>query len=277
MSKSWIGVGTVDLVHDEDVEFARRSGAAGVPCELVVVSGATHDLDRMFPRADLVEDFRQQQADALRRRASWPTDEEEPMTDIDWDAGEWTNEPARAEVRSDGLHVTAREGSDAWRITSYGFVHDTEHALLVPLGRESAVEVTFHLALSAQFDQAGVFLRVDDSTWIKTGVEWSDGEESLGAVVTRGVSDWSLSPVSGWDGRLVTLRTSRSGDAVTVRARVDDEPWRLVRVAPLDPDASVLAGPFCCAPSRSGLTVHFTSWRSSAPDPSLHPDAPTLS
>lgn len=195
------------------------------------------------------------------------------MTDIAWNTGTWTTPPAHEEIRDDGLYVTARKESDAWRITSYGFIHDTEHALLVPFDQDTAVEVSFHLDFSAQFDQAGVFIRVDDTTWIKSGIEWSDGEESLGAVVTRGVSDWSLAPVPGWSGRLVTVRASRSGDAITVRARVDDEPWRLVRVAPLDPDAVVMAGPFCCAPSRDDLTVRFTSWRTAAADASLHPES----
>lgn len=195
------------------------------------------------------------------------------MADVAWNTGTWTTPPVHREVKEDGLHVTAREGSDAWHTTSYGFIHDTEHALLGPFAQDSAVEVSFRLDFSAQFDQAGVFIRSDEATWIKAGIEWSDGQESLGAVVTRGLSDWSLSPVPGWDGRLVTIRASRSGDAVTIRARVDDEPWRLVRVAPLDPDALVAAGPFCCAPTRSGLTVHFTGWRTTAPDTSLHPEA----
>jgi regulation of enolase protein 1 (concanavalin A-like superfamily) len=194
------------------------------------------------------------------------------MTDIDWNSGTWTTAPARVEIGDDGMRVTAVEGSDAWRITSYGFIHDTEHALLVPFEQNSAMEVAFHLDFEAQFDQAGIFVKVDDTTWIKTGVERSDGEDSLGAVVTRGMSDWSLSPVPGWHGRLVTIRASRSGDALTIRARVDNEAWRLVRVAPLDPDAAVTAGPMCCAPSRADLTVHFTSWRVVEADESLHPE-----
>ena len=193
-------------------------------------------------------------------------------TTIPWNRGTWTNEPAGVTADATGLHVTAREGSDAWRLTSYGFVHASEHALLAGLEPETAVEVQFRLDFVDQFDQAGVFVTIDDETWIKAGVELSDGEESLGAVVTRGTSDWSLSPVPGWTGRLVTVRGSRSGNALTVRARVDDEPWRLVRVAPLDPDATVAAGPFCCAPSRAGLTVTFTSWRSTPADAGLHPD-----
>ncbi|RFA13254.1 hypothetical protein B7R21_08540 [Subtercola boreus] len=80
-----------------------------------------------------------------------------------------------------------------------------------------------------------------------------------------------MGPASGWAGRSVTVRASRSGDAVTIRARVDEEMWRLVRVAPLRPEAVVSAGPFCCAPSRAGLVVLFTSWRTTDADISLHP------
>lgn len=191
---------------------------------------------------------------------------------IPWNQGAWTNDPADVTLGNAGLRVTAREGSDAWRITSYGFVHASEHALLTRFGPGSGMEVQFRLDFSHQFDQAGIFVKSDDVTWIKAGVELADGEESLGAVVTRGASDWSLSPVPGWAGRLVTVRASRSGNALTIRARVDAEPWRLVRVAPLDGDAEVAAGPFCCAPSNANLTVEFTSWRATAADVSLHPD-----
>lgn len=190
---------------------------------------------------------------------------------VPWSDGRWTNEPADVATDRDGLHVTARQGSDAWRITSYDFIHSTEHALLTAFAPESAIEVRFRLDLAEQFDQAGIFVKVDDESWIKAGVELSDGEESLGAVVTRGMSDWSLSPVPGWAGRWVTIRASWSGNALTVRARVDDEPWQLVRVAPLDAVTPVMAGPFCCAPTRAGLTVHFTSWRTTPPDAELHP------
>ena len=192
---------------------------------------------------------------------------------VPWSDGLWTNDPADVAAEGDGLRVTARQGSDAWRITSYDFIHASEHALLTSFEPESAIEVQFRLDFAEQFDQAGIFVKVDAESWIKAGVELSDGEESLGAVVTRGTSDWSLAPVPTWAGRLVTVRGSWSGNALTVRARVDDEPWRLVRVAPLAADGPVTAGPFCCAPTRAGLTVHFTSWRITSPDAGLHPGA----
>ncbi len=111
------------------------------------------------------------------------------VTNVPWSDGRWTNEPVSADVVDGDLLVTATEGSDAWRTTSYGFVHDTEHALLRPLEQESAVEVEFLADFSEQFDQAGLFVRTDETNWIKAGVELSDGEEQLGAVVTRGESD----------------------------------------------------------------------------------------
>lgn len=189
---------------------------------------------------------------------------------VSWNDGSWTHAPAHVEPDGGDLLVTAVEGSDAWRVTSYGFVHDSEHALVQRLGSESAVEVTFTADLTEQFDQAGLFLRASSVQWVKAGLEYADGMTQCGVVVTDGRSDWSSSPVPGWAGRRATIRASRAGDAVTIRARVDDEPFRFIRLLPLDPRVDIDAGPFCCAPSRSGLTVRFHSWNTTAPDQSLH-------
>ncbi|SCX55297.1 hypothetical protein SAMN03159343_3242 [Klenkia marina] len=185
-------------------------------------------------------------------------------------AATWTTEPAAVRRTDEGLEVSAVRGSDAWRVTSYGFVHDDAHGLLAPFGARDAVEVRFRLDYDQQFDQAGVLLRASPQTWVKAGVEVSDGVPQVGAVVTAGRSDWSVAPVPDWHGREVTVRASREGDAVTVRARVDDEPFRLVRVAPVDPDLELRAGPYCCAPTRDGLVVTVTGWRRTAPDAALH-------
>lgn len=182
----------------------------------------------------------------------------------------WTTPPVSAAV-GDGLVVEARAGSDAWRTTSYGFIHDDAHALLVEFADQSSVEVDFVLDYSEQFDQAGLMLRVDAEHWIKAGVEISDGAPQVGAVVTRQVSDWSVAPVPDWVGQQVTIRASRVGDAVTIRAKAAAAPWQLVRVAPIDPAADIEAGPYCASPTRGGLRVRFTGIRFGAPDASLHP------
>ncbi|MFF7154827.1 DUF1349 domain-containing protein [Streptomyces sp. NPDC008139] len=190
--------------------------------------------------------------------------------DIPWSDATWLNPPAEAVADSTGLHVTAHEGSDFWRTTSYGFVRDDGHALLTPFPSGTAIEVTFVADFTELYDQAGVLVRVDAESWIKAGVEISDGSPQVGAVVTHGTSDWSLAPVPDWAGHEVTVRVSRSGDAVTVRARRADDPWRTIRLAWLDPAADARAGLFCCAPQRPGLRVHFTRLSSGPADTSLH-------
>jgi regulation of enolase protein 1 (concanavalin A-like superfamily) len=190
---------------------------------------------------------------------------------VDWSSGAWLHPPVSvAPGPGGGLVVEPAEGSDLWRHTSYGFVHDDAPALLAPFPAGTAVEVTFHLDYGEQFDQAGVLVRVDERTWVKAGVEISDGHPQLGAVVTREVSDWSVAPVPEWTGREVTVRVSRAGDALTVRARAGAEPWRLVRLAPLPPDVVASAGPYCCSPTRGGLRVRFTDWRRGPADAALH-------
>lgn len=193
---------------------------------------------------------------------------------IPWTDGAWTHSPASVtEIIADDatqLDITAVEGSDAWRRTAYGFVHDTEHALLAPLAVGEAMEVTFHAPWEGQFDQAGVFAKIDDERWIKAGVEYADGHLGLGAVVTHGSSDWSVGWVDEWLSSTITVRISRWPDAVIVRARADDGEWRLVRVAPFSGDAEASAGPLLAAPTRSGLTVRFTRWARTAADDALH-------
>jgi uncharacterized protein len=191
---------------------------------------------------------------------------------IEWTEATWLNQPEAVLADGNDLLVTAREGSDFWRTTGYGFVHDDGHALLTAFPPESALEVGFVADFEKLHDQAGLLVRIDAETWIKAGIEFTDGVPHLGAVVTRGVSDWSMAPVPDWAGRTVTIRASRSGDALTLRARCDVGPWQLFRLAPLAPDAQATAGPFTCAPTRQGLTVRFTSFAAGTPDESLHLD-----
>lgn len=189
-----------------------------------------------------------------------------------WERGTWRNPPVRVVADGRTLRVTAAENSDAWRHTSYGFVHDSAHALLAPMLAEGAVEVSFLLDYAEQFDQAGIYLHVSESVWIKAGVEVSDGVPQIGAVVTHGVSDWSVAPVPEWISREITVRLSRAGNAVTIRARAGDESFRLIRVAPLHETASAEVGPFCASPTRANLTTTFTRWVETGADATLHPE-----
>jgi regulation of enolase protein 1 (concanavalin A-like superfamily) len=191
-------------------------------------------------------------------------------THLAWSSGSWLNEPPGVTEADGALLVSAAEGSDLWRRTSYGFVHEDGHGLLRPFDTGTAVEVTFQVDYDTQFDQAGVLVWADAEHWVKAGVEVVDGTPQLGAVVTHEVSDWSAAPVPDWHGRTVTLRVSRAGDALTIRARPGGGPWQMVRLAPWPPSLAAAAGPYCCAPTRAGLQVRFTSWRAGPADDRLH-------
>jgi acetyl esterase/lipase len=64
---AWMGVGTFDLFHDEDVAYAKRLTNSGVPCDLQVVPGAFHSFDMVFRGANVARQFRQSHVAALRR------------------------------------------------------------------------------------------------------------------------------------------------------------------------------------------------------------------
>ena len=51
------------------------------------------------------------------------------MESVPWETGTWLNPPEAVQHDGGALLVTAREGSDFWRTTSYDFVHDDGHGL----------------------------------------------------------------------------------------------------------------------------------------------------
>ncbi|WP_141500042.1 DUF1349 domain-containing protein [Paenibacillus luteus] len=194
---------------------------------------------------------------------------------IAWNEGIWSTEPVSYRHEGTGVVVEAVKGSDYWQKTMYGFEHDNGHALLAPWKEQEAIEISFELkGFTELYDQAGIMLWQSRTSWIKAGIEINDGVPHIGAVVTDTYSDWSLSPVPEWMGELVTIRASRSQDAVILRARTQNHPWRTIRVARFFNEGIQQAGPFLCAPTRAGLKVAFTRWTGTAPDEDIHIDPP---
>lgn len=170
----------------------------------------------------------------------------------------WLNEPTAWAVEGDDtLTVTTDPGTDFWRTTHSGAVSDNGHLL----GAEIEVDFTLTATVAAdyreQYDQAGIAIRVDEENWIKSGIELVDGHQLVSAVVTRGFSDWSVTPVP--DPGTVTIRADRAGDTVTVSYGVDGAaPTTLLRLAYLPPSRTVLAGVMAASPSGRGFPATFT-------------------
>ena len=186
--------------------------------------------------------------------------------------GTWLNPPPAWSVESGGiLHATSGDRTDFWQETHYGFRRDNGHALLQAVEGAFTATLTFDGDYDALYDQAGLMLRAGPRAWIKFGIEQTDGIAHLSVVATyAGRSDWSAQPI-----RLngpVTLRATRLGDALLLQWCPDSggAHWHMVRLAPVPSgdgaeSTPLRAGPYICAPERSGFTARFHHLSIAAP------------
>jgi regulation of enolase protein 1 (concanavalin A-like superfamily) len=171
----------------------------------------------------------------------------------------WLNEPTQWSESDASLEISPNEGSDFWRITDYGFIHDNGHARLEPVDGDFTASVEITANYREQYDQAGVMIRVDAENWLKTGIEFVDGRCFLSAVVTRGFSDWSVVPLDRCPETL-GVRVRRRRDSITIETSTDREPFQILRVTYLPAGSGSGVGPTCCAPTKAGFTAKFTEF-----------------
>lgn len=182
------------------------------------------------------------------------------MTDVDLGTGRWLNEPASWSIASGALHLTADAVTDFWRETHYGFVRDNGHFLGFATGEAFTAELRISGKYQSLYDQAGLMVRIDETRWMKTGVEFTDGHLFLSTVVTDGRSDWSVTRPDG-DPSDLRLRVTVRGGALRVQASTDGKTWPLLRLAPFPAAAAYQVGPMACTPERGGLEVAFSDVR----------------
>lgn len=177
--------------------------------------------------------------------------------------GQWLNEPSEWAMEEGALRLRTDDRTDFWRETHYGFIRDDGHFWHVPAPPDFTATVTFEGAYRTLYDQAGMMLRLDAETWIKLGIEHSDGMTNFSIVVTRGRSDWSVvgQPlISGPQ----TVRMTVTGGAVIAHFRADGI-WKLMRVADFPPLTAARIGPMACSPERAGFEARFLDFRITGP------------
>jgi uncharacterized protein len=173
---------------------------------------------------------------------------------------QWLNEPASWQRTGDVLRVSVDPGTDFWRTTGYGYVHDNGHIYGQQLPGDLDVSVRVRGAFANQYDQAGIMLRADEQTWLKTGLEYFEGRPRLSTVLTMGCSSWMVADLPpGTDE--VALRVSRRGDAVEVRYTAGEGAAELAALVFMPPGREMLAGIVCAAPEGAGFSVAFHDLR----------------
>jgi regulation of enolase protein 1 (concanavalin A-like superfamily) len=170
---------------------------------------------------------------------------------------QWLNEPVSWQRTADTITVSVDPATDFWRETGYGYIRDSGHIYGDVVAGDLDVSVRVRGTFSAQFDQAGIMLRVDDRTWLKTGMEFFEGRARLSTVLTLGQSSWMVTDLpEGTDE--ITIRATRRGDAVEVRYLLaEDGPAELAALVYLPPGRQLLAGVMCAAPEGPGFGVTF--------------------
>lgn len=171
----------------------------------------------------------------------------------------WLNRPDTCSVDSTGLHVVTNARTDFWRKTHYGFERDNGHFLGAAVSGDLTAEIRFRARYDHLYDQAGLMIRLDETTWVKASIEFTDGEAMLSTVVTDGHSDWSVGKLEG-DARDVRLRVTLARGALRVQASADGIRWPLFRLAPFALRGGYRIGPMCCSPERGGFACHFSDF-----------------
>lgn len=166
---------------------------------------------------------------------------------------EWSNGvPTHTfEAHGAALNVTPTPHLDYWSRTFYEPLlvkHDAQ-TLLTPVAAdvEATLTTAFTLKPRAQFDQAGIMVVVDETTWVKAGIEFTDGLPRLSCVVTNdGYSDWSTQMWPDWDA--AALSSTFYGPLLSTSIRV-----RVTKLLPGSAQGPALA--FEAAPWVEGATA----------------------
>ncbi len=169
----------------------------------------------------------------------------------------WLNEPARWSATDGGLTVTADASTDFWRVTGYGYVRDNGHLYGEVMTGDFDLSMRLRGSCTAQYDQAGAMVRIDERRWLKTGFEFVDGRMRFSTVVTNDHSSWAVASLPDELTEL-GLRLRRRGDSVQVRYSVGGAEFELAALAYLPPEEQVIAGAMCAAPEGGGFEVIFT-------------------
>jgi regulation of enolase protein 1 (concanavalin A-like superfamily) len=171
----------------------------------------------------------------------------------------WLNEPQNWKQEGGQLSVFADTHTDFWRKTHYGFVRDNGHFYYEKVPGNFEIETEFRGKYESLYDQAGLMVRLDETTWMKTGIEFVNGIHHVSAVVTRDYSDWSVVPLHAYHGSL-RLRLKREGGAITIEYFASDGGWLMFRTAYLSTAAELEVGRMVAAPDGGGFEAVFSEF-----------------
>jgi regulation of enolase protein 1 (concanavalin A-like superfamily) len=169
---------------------------------------------------------------------------------------QWFNEPQSWKAAQKSLTLFVTPKTDYWRITHYGFTVDDGPFYYSLQGGEFEAKVKITGEYKTRYDQMGLMLRIDETTWIKTGIDYVDEVMNVSAVVTNEKSDWSVlqlteKPKSIW------VKAVRRLDAVEISYSLDDRDYKMIRLAYFPAMKPVMVGMVAASPDGDGFNALF--------------------
>ena len=172
----------------------------------------------------------------------------------------WFNEPDTWKATGNKLEMFVTPKSDYWRKTHYGFTVDDGPFYYTTRGGEFEAVLKVTGAYKTRYDQAGMMLRIDEKTWIKTGVEFVDGKYNFSTVHTEKTSSWSVIELAGAP-NAVWIKAVRRLDAVEIFYSLDGQNYKMSNLCHFAGNTPVHIGMMAASPDGDGFKAVFEDFK----------------
>lgn len=170
----------------------------------------------------------------------------------------WLNEPKIWQKDDSILSVRSDPKTDFWRLTHDGGIRDSGHLFHRSVSRDFMMTATVAGQYREQYDQSGLMIRLNETDWIKCGIEFVDGRQFVSAVVTRATSDWSRLPAP--NPVPFTFRIQRTQNLVEIFYGEPNSKLELFRQTTFTTENPLQVGLMTASPAGDGFSTVFSDW-----------------
>lgn len=171
---------------------------------------------------------------------------------------QWLNMPHQATITDKRVVMHTETETDFWQNTYHNAAQNNGHALLTEAEEEFSFSVKVMRNGMDQYDHCGLMVYLDEKNWAKLCMEYMDGEQTSGSVVTRSAfSDWAIRGVVE-DAASIYYRVSRLEDNFLFECSDDGREYHQMRMFHLRcKNAMPRVGLFACSPIGDGFQAAF--------------------